>query len=360
MLFLEDTKKDMVKLSFFDDDDAEEEEYVENAVQLPTKTDTSKFKPRKLNKDKKNNEANNKFSFNMDFAEEGNEEYELPKAKIKPKNLKFNKKRDFTSYTKSLSNNEKSEETANFPGNIKEYLQSYGTEISSVDEEGLKPIEAEVKLNDTLVDNVKVNNHEAVNYDDAQGIIIEGSDLEDDSDIERLRKSEKNIGNKDGNQLQPKTFVLTGKEYEEQNVTRRKEIEEALYQTNLNDIVAGEESEDEMIDIDSDDSKGKDKDYRKNKTLIIDMDSAMDIDIDMDYLNTELVPKAKTQLVYQSVPSFDEEKLLYEEKITTLENVLKKRQFKLTHLREEHKKLENVRLDHIKRMSQLLKDRCHS
>lgn len=192
-----------------------------------------------------------------------------------------------------------------------EYLKNYG-EISTYTN-GNFSIEDK---NDTyrMID----NRH-------AEGIVLQDSDLESD-DIDQLN-NQNNIA-----------YV----NHENQGFKLRKEIEEALQNTNLNDNKEEEQENERLRDLEDD------------VPIFFDCTKSENI-IELTSINLEQSTNMKTMLQFQPVATFAEQFTAFQTKASLLDIINTKQDLQKTHLVSEQNKIIMNQANYVLEMSQALR-----
>lgn len=327
----------MAKLSFLDDEDDAD-------LNLPLHPpQTSKFKPRKSKLNFKAKSTDMASRSKQQLLVVSDDEIEEDLNILPKKNITLKRKIDDTLDNNLRNNLVTDYENTGKKSDIQDYLKSYGDNTTFLDKEKLEDVGTDAEV---------------------EGFIIEGKDLENNSDdeINLLRQ----------NDLKINTFRETQKTVEtstekQENVKRRKEIEEALYHTNLNDIVADADNDNSDNDLNqtphSDDKYTIDFASSAHNVSELDIFNIVDYDGESFDLR-EIEPSIdlpnltlkKTQLEFHSIAPFDETVKATEEKIGSLTDIIAKRELQMSHLKAEHDKLVEKNKEYATRMSQAL---CH-
>jgi hypothetical protein len=298
----------MVKLSFLNDLDNEDDESKDSGEITP-----SIFKSRKLKRNLSDaNKKSTSTRVGLSFAEEESDadisiilntrsKIVSDKSNGKTKLIPSSKADTDEFYDRTITTIDNNNNHHKHVGikNIKDYLKIYE-----------QPSTITIEKNEVSTDIID-NSH-------AEGIILEGSDVED-SDIEQLNEEKSIISDE----------LLSSAEM----TSRRKEIEEALKNTNL-----------DKDDVDMDEEV---KSTIKSEIFqdIIEIPS-------LEKFENSVSPHVK--LCFQPVKPFSEQMEIFKAQISSLSNVVSKQHLEMTHLTAEQEKIILKRQRYVQEMSQAL------
>lgn len=341
----------MAKLSFLDENDSEEETQQSFVPRLNRfKTRKRDFKNLSSKNDTTSKSRNNKTYLSFDEDEDTVDDIKnhLTSPMYKPKGSVNNLGNDI--------NNDTLAPDTKTGKNIQDYLNSYGNTSFVINKELPKGISRNKTEEDTNENELMPNKS---SYNDSnkeiEGFIIEGSDLEDDSSTEQSKndihiiKTTKNMNNHHVENDECLNELNTQK----LNAKRRREIEDALMSTNLNDLSNYEESDDEQtVPLTRKD------DHDKNNTYVVNFDSYNNDNIDKSDLSIkEIKHKLKSSrdesevrfVCYNINPLLDQLNTT-DEKLKTIHNIIKKREIQMNHLESEYEKIECKKKEYIEKL----------
>lgn len=293
-------------------DDIENEDELDVLQKVPK---TNKFKSRKLKRDSDDNNSINRtvnsngrvgHLFEDETEDDDIDNSIVPKFTLKAKNNKFKKKNSVP----KLADESKQDDNSS-KQKMEDYLKAYA-EVSSY-----------TGGNSSTKDKMDID--EVVNIDDAEGIILEGSELED-SDIEQLNKQDSKS-----------QFIA-----DDESLSRRKEIEDALQNTDLNDNKEEEDDEEELGDGNGNATSRSNPTKSEN---ILELTSS----------NLEQSTDTETILQFKPILNFKDQLEKFQTQMVTVAALATKQDLQMNHLIAEQNKITAKHAKYVVQMSQTLR-----
>lgn len=268
-------------------------------------------------------------------------------GKLKRKTLSTDKP---TTRILAGSNTDENENDMSTKRNVKDYLKAY--------EDPSTPfmIKSEARAEKKESTNVSDGPTALEDTDEiAEGLVITGSDLEDDSASEMVLQKNADIQGqviKGGtileSQQELESLILPGNKKE--SIRRRKEILEALAKANLEDL-------EDSVNNSDDESNVRGGHYKSDgsHTEVIHLNSETPLE---PIAFEDVMPSKsfKAQLIFHATAPLEEQLRLTQDKLTSLSDIVSKRELQNSHLKAELNTLTQKTKEYAEQMSQAL---CH-
>lgn len=346
----------MVKLHFLEEEDDEEEEFQLQAPKL------NQFKPRKLKRNfgstakatSSNLAGKGQFFQNTsqlfpDYESEEQEDFSVFQQKLHS-NLKKKTLVGGAPIAEALVKDvsHKKKDLANKKRNVKDYLKFYEstTETATVEVANGIDRNSEKTTQDPVKGSLKGENIE--------GHTITGSDLDCDGDVEVPLQNDFTSGTRETATTQeapigPESVILPHDR--KRSAMRRKEIEEALSETNLDDLDNFESLSDGGNDGHHALGSHSTKDV-ETEVISLDLKERQDLTDSETVMSTKRHKKA--QLIFHAVAPLEEQLQLTQEKLSSLSDLVSKRELQVSHLKAELDSLTSKTDQYAQQMSKAL------
>lgn len=236
--------------------------------------------------------------------------------------------------------------------NVKDYLKSYEstTETATVEVANGNDRNTEKTTQDSIKRSLKGENIE--------GHMITGSNLDWDGDIEVSLQKDFTPGTRETATtheapIGPESVILLHDR--KKNAMRRKEIEKALSEANLDDLDNLESLSDGRNDEHHAPGSYPTKDV-ETEVIALDLEERQDLSDSETVMSSKRHKKA--HLIFHAVAPLEEQLLLTQEKLSSLSDLVSKRELQKSHLKAELDSLTSKTHQYAQQMSQTLCN-CH-